>query len=362
MRFFLGASIGDTGLKEALDRISRRDWFQDPPEDIEVDQRSFKDSAHWTSALLAAKKHGVASWQSDPYEYPKGVAVNRVASPPRLQFGVPHAFDDLEEGIRLIEGFPFEVCSISPTSETQVNAWGKLGIANISFGAGHERHGWACAFRGRGHDQLVSRRWLNFGPWRVIRRPNDLTVVQFHDLDADPKTAGEQAQPGWERMGWSATCGYVGTDFPFSSRGVSGLYAPSARKLEIVIPPGGRVEQWHMLEACAVRTRHHITERRIFSVADDASTPHGGVRASAISTSVEPFTPSQPIDQVAFVFTEEADARAHLHELWLRDLECWVVDGDGRRRMDEDYEPPSPVKSEWVRRLDDEETFRARGR
>ena len=29
-----------------------------------------------------------------------------------------------------------------------------------SFGEGHLPHGWASAFKGKGHDRLVSRRWL----------------------------------------------------------------------------------------------------------------------------------------------------------------------------------------------------------
>jgi hypothetical protein len=54
---------------------------------------------------------------------------------------------------------------------------------------------------------------------------------------------------------------------------------------------------------------------------------------------------------VAYVFVDEADARAHLHELWLRELECWLVDDKGKRRLDLDYHPvPNPPG--WVKRLD----------
>ena len=63
-------------------------------------------------------------------------------------------------------------------------------------------------------------------------------------------------------------------------------------------------------------------------------------------------TPGQPdpVDAIAYVFIEEADARAHLHELWLRELECWVVDGAGKRRLDADYRPV-PDPPQWVKRL-----------
>ena len=35
----------------------------------------------------------------------------------------------------------------------------------------------------------------------------------------------------------------------------------------------------------------------------------------------------------------EAEARVKLRDLWLRELECWCVDGNGRRRLDADYQP-----------------------
>ena len=60
----------------------------------------------------------------------------------------------------------------------------------------------------------------------------------------------------------------------------------------------------------------------------------------------------KPIDQVAYVFLDEADARAHLHEPWLRELEVGLVDGAGKRRLDLAYQPVS-VRLPWVENLDD---------
>jgi hypothetical protein len=57
------------------------------------------------------------------------------------------------------------------------------------------------------------------------------------------------------------------------------------------------------------------------------------------------------IDHVAYVFVDQADARAHLHELWLRELECWYLDDAGKHRLDLDYHPvPSPPA--WVTALE----------
>ena len=46
---------------------------------------------------------------------------------------------------------------------------------------------------------------------------------------------------------------------------------------------------------------------------------------------------AKPIDQVAFVFLAEADARSHLEALWLRELECWVADDRSKRRLDDTF-------------------------
>jgi hypothetical protein len=66
---------------------------------------------------------------------------------------------------------------------------------------------------------------------------------------------------------------------------------------------------------------------------------------------IEPQDESKPIDRVAFVFMEEERARKHLHHLWLRELECWVVVKGQEKRLDEDYRP-APKKPDWVKRLE----------
>lgn len=58
-----------------------------------------------------------------------------------------------------------------------------------------------------------------------------------------------------------------------------------------------------------------------------------------------------PIDSLAYNFLDEERARAHLDELWLREIECWVADDLGKRRLDADYHPV-PDPPEWVRRID----------
>ena len=60
-----------------------------------------------------------------------------------------------------------------------------------------------------------------------------------------------------------------------------------------------------------------------------------------------------PIDAVRYVFLEERAARAHLPDLWLRELECWTLDGAGDEvRIDEDFQLGPPPKPEWVLKLE----------
>lgn len=189
-----------------------------------------------------------------------------------------------------------------------------------AFDEGHYRHGWACLFKGEGHRRLVSRRFLDYGPWRVLHGENDITLVQFHDLEADAKTALEQARIGHACMGVTSqgACGFIQPDFPYRHR-LHGRYYPEQRTLEFLIN-GQEVSQGDMLEACASRYEQTLES-------------------------------SQPIEHIRYVFIEEVEARAHLHELWLREIECWTFIEGHLVRIDTDYHPvPNPP--EWVKQVE----------
>jgi hypothetical protein len=310
----LSIGIGDAGLSESLRAVAALAPFRTPPVKGEVDEQPMKDVSKWVDELLAAKRDGRADWFREWRSHRTFKIVNVYARRGSVDFQLPDAFSTVEQALSWIEALPFEACSIGSIYPDE---WIKMDVE--IFGLGHPQgsYGWACAFRGKGHDRLVSRRWLDFGPWRVVRRPGDLTLVQFHDLDVDAETAAHQATPGHERMGLSRVGGYLRVPYQFS-QDVEGLYIAERRTLEIVVPPGDKVEQVRMRDACAVRYQHRIDPPA-----------------------------EERIDQVAYVFVDEADARAHLHELWLRELEVWLVDGEGKRRLDLDYHP-TPRKPAWV--------------
>jgi hypothetical protein len=187
-----------------------------------------------------------------------------------------------------------------------------------SLDYGHFPLGWGCAFKGKGHDQLVSRRWLYQGPWLYLCGEHDTTLIQFHDLNADSDTALKQAKTGHERMASPYIGGYVPSDYKYQ-HDLRGLYFPDQRKQKI-ITIDREVTQKEMLDA----------------------------RALVIRQDPESDT---PIDSIAYIFVEsKAAAQPYLHELWLRGLECWAIDDGIEMRLDSDYQHV-PIKPDWVKKV-----------
>lgn len=226
----------------------------------------------------------------------------------------------------LLEDLPFAYCGAASASAEWGAAGARIDYSRCSFGDGHNEHGWMCAFKGEGHERLVSRRWLEFGPWRLIRGKNDLSFIQFHDLEVDDETALEQAIPGHQRMGYSADGGYIPPVVTWSvlrdvaAGSIKGLYDASSETL-IQVVAGRKVAVEEMLEAAAIKV-------------------------------LQPLAKS--VRQVAYVFIDEREARAHLHELWLHGLEVRAIVNGNEIRIDEDYHP-TPSVPDWVKRLQDRE-------
>jgi hypothetical protein len=199
---------------------------------------------------------------------------------------------------------PFELASVGAVYDEWFDP--ELGWDPPTFSDGHVRLGWACCFQGAGHDYLVSRRWLDHGPWRIVHQDGDITWVVFHDLAADPRTALEQATPGHARMGYSDEGGFIPRRFVFKDD-IKGVYDPDSRTLRIPV------------------AREPVTQRKMLEMAAARRDPR--VQAE------------RAIDQVAFVFLREADARAQLHEIWLHGLECWAIIDGVEVRLDADHDP-----------------------
>jgi hypothetical protein len=208
----------------------------------------------------------------------------------------------VDDVLAFLETLPFEIATFASIHP----GWVRAGYEQPSLGGMHYPLGWACAFRGAGHDRLVSSRWLDHaGPWKLHRR-GDLTLVQLHDLGADAETALAQAKPAHARMGYTDTGGWIAPHHRYE-HDLGGVYLAKLATHRIIVAER-EVTQREMLDACALRReRRHAAK--------------------------------DPIDQVGFVFTSREGAERHLRELWLRELECIAITDTGEVRLDDTYDP-----------------------
>ncbi len=94
-------------------------------------------------------------------------------------------------------------------------------------------------------------------------------------------------------MGISNHGGFIQTDY-VDEHDLKGLYEPGRKRHKIIVH-GREVTQCEMLDAAALR---HYRKG----------------------------DPDRPLDSIAYVFAVPEEAHAHLHELWLRDIEVWTFD------------------------------------
>jgi hypothetical protein len=271
--------------------------FAGVPTRVEVDRESRPATSDWLARWLPATTRNLrVEWGTDALLWHRETVV--LARCPSF------AADPL--GLtRFIAGLDIHLASVcSPFSQD----WMDAGYRADGFSDGHLPHGWACLFKGAGHDRLVSRRWLDHGPWRLTRYPDDVSLVQFHDLTADSPTALAQATPGHVRMGISRTGGFLQTEYVYHTV-LSGVYDPNSRTYRIPVAVR-ELSQTEMLDACALRA-----EKR--------------------------HDPSTPIDTMGFTFVMgPEEAEPYVHELWLRELACWAV-VDGYDIRIDDNSPPA---------------------
>lgn len=271
------------------------------PSKLRVDDDKREPASDWVEKWLPRCQESiVAYWTRDDTD---DFLIYRRDKIVLASFPFPR---DAGATLDLLSALPFTIASfrtIHPAWEDAEPPYMAPG-----FSSHHFRHGWGCAFKAEGHRRLVSRRWLDQPLWQTLRAPSDTTLVQFHDLEADAATALEQAAPGHQRMGITDTGGFIQFNYVHGHE-LKGFYEPAERLLKIIVH-GREVSQREMLDACAARLLQSLGD-------------------------------AQPLERIAYVFLEEHVARAHLHELWLRELECWtIIEGD-QIRLDTDYHPPS---------------------
>jgi hypothetical protein len=280
------------------------------PGSLRVDNKAYKVSENWIHKTIDKCKVMVDATWDEGWHF---ISYNHDGV---LKVSVPEFLNNSRSVIQLLAPLSW----ILITFDGLYGKWYSKERTHIShfIGYGHFPLGWGCAFKGKGHEKLVGRRWLVQGPWLNIREDHDTTLVQFHDLNADADTAFEQARLGHERMASPDAGGFIFDDYEYEYD-LKGLYSISQRKLKIIVIDR-EISQREMLDARASVIRQK-----------------GGVE--------------NPLDNVAYIFVEgKAVAQKYLHDLWLHGLECWAIDEGVEVRLDLDYRP-TPVKPEWVKKV-----------
>jgi hypothetical protein len=330
-------SLEGTNLIEIIKSVSEQEPFKSSgkPDEIFVNREEVKDiskgwlerfvkpgienfSVEWGKLYQGANFLDSENSHSITLDLNQCVKIRITDNPP----------ETIHEVLDLIAPVPWTLASFHTThfdwnsQEREDEGTDYLGPP---IGKLHYSLGWACAFKGEGHKHLASRRILDYGPWHVIRdEANDITLVQFYDLNADADTALEQAKPGHLLMGDYAHGALMTDDNPFYGD-LKGLYQATKRKLEIVVAFRD-LPLTEIIDACKAKYAQSLG-------------------------------PREPIDNVAFIFTaSEEEARKYLFDIWLRGLECWAFINGLPVRIDEDYTPPPPQKPEWVQRLEAQNT------
>lgn len=218
----------------------------------------------------------------------------------------------VEKTLKLLEYLSFEIASFGSLYEEWF--YPDTFYAAPSFGNGHIPHGWACAFKGDGYKRLVSRRWLDFGPWKQFFGGNNIQLVQFHQLGVSSEIALSQCMTAHQLMGISSEGGFIQDNYVYKYYN-RGIYDFNQKIIKIIVH-GGEITERQLLDACAAK--------------------YYGVLSSQM-----------PVNNVAYVFMDENKARERLHSIWLHNLECRTIKNGKEIVLNNSYFP-SPKKPDWV--------------
>jgi hypothetical protein len=286
------------------------------PDRFDVDDEKKKFTKRWIEKYARNCEYSVGlywgEWGEINLIYKKDGA---------LSFSIESFWNTVQKVMDFLQPHPWMVATLGSIHKSWYGR--EINYAGPGFAYRHGPLGWGCAFKGEGHKRVVSRRYLEYGPWHVIRdEVNDITLIQFHDINADAETALDQAKLGHQLMGHPFEGGFIQRDYQISNN-LSAIYSPAEKMLRYTINTIKQrpITRSELLDVCATRQCQLLGD-------------------------------TQPVERVGYMFIYEEEARQCLHELWLREIECWAFIDGLPVRLDEDYTPPPPQKPEWVQRLE----------
>lgn len=300
-------SLGTKTFAGAVGALIETSWMPliTDARSVSVDRRTIAERGDLYELVGAAREYVTVKWKTSP---PSSlyVPLSRPNSPITLR--LPGKKLELSALMKFVEDAPVEIVVGCDTTDT----------ARYGFADSYCRLGWGVFFKGEGHRRLVSRRWLEHGPWLLHRGANDTSYVQFCDLEADPDTQRAQRDVGHVQMGISREGGFVSRIRPITLPEGS-YYLPEQRRFEVPVY-GRKVWGSEMTDVAAIRV-------------------------------LQALGPERPVDVVAYVFADANEAKAHLHRMWMREIEV-VTFVDGQRTVLTDDYAPVRHPPEWVERIE----------
>ena len=319
LKIDLEISFSSLNSKKLLYAINNLRHFADQPPTLITaitpdGFTEFEGSFDWIDKWITKSEYGFSAYWGSIFKHEKFINYDNKEQTIKLKIS-NFELVNAQSVMEILIFLPLTIASFRRIYRE--GGWKKYRAPN--FGSFHFPHGWACAFKGEGHNHLVSRRWLEYHPWHLIRdEENDISFVQFHDLDAEPAEALEQAKEGHRAMSMYGVGGYIGKTHPFSND-LRGVYLPDERNLRVVIPARKEITYSEMSDYCAARHFQAFSEGEI--------------------------------DLLSFVFIEGKEAQPYIKDLWLREIEVSGFTPKGKEiRLDEDYQPDYQPP-QWVKKL-----------
>ena len=205
----MASFVAEDGASLLRRVVSSRPEFSSVPVRLSINLDRVEATATWLEDSLARGRRIQANWRPDVHPSPSLLTARPKDGAVGWQLRCDWSIACLVNYVRSIGAW----LSVFDDLHDNAHGWQANKVAGDGgrelFGFAQTRApGWGCMFVGeRGHAQLVSRRWLEYGPWLLDRFADDVSLIQFHDLDADPATALAQALPGHRRLGDNDTGG-----------------------------------------------------------------------------------------------------------------------------------------------------------
>jgi hypothetical protein len=293
-------SLSGNDLEALAQHISQQPYFRESPETLEVDYAAQPITHRWASLMGSAAKVFEAVWDDE-----RRLAVYNGLT---VEVTLPLP-PEPETIIDWLARLDFELASFF----TLHPEWQTIDPDYFppSFANRHRAHGAFAAIKGAGQRHLVSERWLDYSPIKLTQR-DDLSFIQFHDLEADAATSLAQAKPGHIALSSEPQGGFIKQGY-LLRHDFNGVLDEKTGVLKVAVL-GRAVSPREMLDARAAR---------------------GEVKGKMVNN-------------VGFVFLDETEIGDHLYELWRRGLECWTIREGREVRLDDSYVPPPPVTPDWA--------------